>query len=326
MNKKKNPPPGGFFVVLAFELPEAGQRLLPEHMKLYPCPQGETREDFLKRVSGADAIVADLRTRIDSEVLDSAGQQLKVVANYAVGFDNIDIEACRSRDIVVTNTPDVLTDATAELAMALGLAAGRHLVQSDSLVRSGKWHGWAPDQFLGLQLTNATIGIVGLGRIGTRFAELARGFTPNLIYTSQSEKPEEEDRLGLQRRTLEELLSEADLVSLHVPLSKETYRIIDKEALKKMKPGAVLVNTGRGELIDSDALVEALQSGGLRAAGLDVYENEPDVPDGLKKLENVVLASHIGSATEKARNEMAELAARNVVGALNGSGPVTPVT
>lgn len=321
----KGPLESGPFVLLATDLPQSGVQLLSERIKVNLCQKGEGRTAFIESVKGASAIISDLTVRIDSEVLDSAGPQLKVVANYAVGFDNIDLDACRARGIVVTNTPDVLTNATAELALALALAASRHLVQSDSLVRSGKWHGWAPDQFLGLELSDSTIGTVGLGKIGTRFAELARGFTSNLIYTNRSEKPGEEDRLGLKKRTLDELLSEADLVSLHVPLCEETYRIIDAEALAKMKPGAVLVNTGRGELVDTDALIDALQSGGLRAAGLDVYEDEPNVPDRLKKLKNVVLASHIASATEKARNEMAQLVARNVVAVIKGEEALTPV-
>ncbi len=324
--KERNPPSGGFLAVLALNLPAAGRRLLEEKMEVDPSPPGETRDGFLKRVEGADAIVSDLTVRIDRQVLDRAGPQLKVVTNFAVGFDNIDVKACAERGVVVTNTPDVLTNATAELAMALGLAAARHLTQSDALVKDGKWKGWEPDQFIGLELSDATIGIVGLGRIGTRFAELARGFSPNLIYASRSEKPEEEERLGLKRKKLEELLSEADLVTLHVPLSKETYRIIDAEALEKMKPGAVLVNTGRGELIETGALIEALQSRKLRAAGLDVYEDEPTVPDELKRLENVVLTSHVGSATETARNGMAEVSARNVIAVIEGKEPLSPVT
>ena len=326
MFEARNPPGGGFLAVLALNLPAAGRRLLEKKMEVDLSPPDETRDGFLKRVAGADAIVSDLTVQIDSQVLDRAGPQLKVVANLAVGFDNIDVKACAERGVVVTNTPDVLTNATAERAMALARAAARHLVQSDTLVKDGKWKGWEPDQFLGLELSDATIGIVGLGRIGTRFAELARGFSPNLIYTSRSEKPEEEERLGLKKKKLEELLSQADLVSLHVPLSKETDRIIDAEALEKMKPGAVLVNTGRGELIDTGALIEALRSRKLRAAGLDVYENEPNVSDELKRLENVVLTSHIGSATDTARNGMAEIVARNVLAVIEGKEPLSPVT
>lgn len=283
------------------------------------------RDGLLKIIRGADAIIPDLTVKVDGELLDAAGEQLKVVANFAVGYDNIDVNQCSKRGVVVTNTPDVLTDATAELALALALAAARGISGADRFLRDGLWKGWQPTQHLGLELSGATIGVLGLGRIGSRFAAMARAITPSLLYTSRSEKPELEKRLGLVRVEFEELLARSDLVSLHAPLTSETHHIIDTQALAQMREGAVLVNTARGELVDTDALVAALKRGKLRAAGLDVFEGEPQVPRCLIELENVVLTPHIGSATERTRNAMAELAARNVIVVLASEAPLTPV-
>lgn len=312
-------------MVIAKALPVAGIKLLEERFELDVGGLLPGREELMERVRGAAAIVPDPTVRVDGALLDYAGPQLKVIANFAVGTDNIDIDACRERGIVVTNTPDVLTNATAELALALALAAARHIVPGDALVRGGEWRGWEADQLLGLELSGSTIGIYGLGRIGRRFAELARGLSKNLIYASRKAHPDVERELGLARCGPREILERADLVSLHMPLTGETHHLIDGEALAQMKDGAVLVNTGRGELVDTAALIDALKSGRLRAAGLDVYEGEPDVPPELRELDNVVLAPHIGSATEKARNAMAELVARNVIAALRGEEPVTRV-
>lgn len=283
------------------------------------------RDGLLKIVKRADAIIPDLTVKVDGELLDAAGDQLKVVANFAVGYDNIDVNQCRKRGVAVTNTPDVLTDATAELALALALAAARGISGADRFLRDGLWKGWQPTQHLGLELSGATIGVLGLGRIGSRFAGMASAITPSLLYTSRSEKPELENELGIVRVEFEELLARSHLISLHVPLTSETHHIIDAQALAQMREGAVLVNTARGELVDTDALVAALKRGKLRAAGLDVFEGEPLVPRSLTELENVVLTPHIGSATERARNAMAELAARNVIAVLAGEAPLTPV-
>ncbi len=312
-------------VVIARYIPEAGRSLLAERFEVDEGEARSDRGDLLRRVAGARAIVADPTVPVDDEVLDAAGDALAVVANFAVGYDNVDLEACRARGVVVTNTPDVLTNATAELALALMLAAGRRLGEGERMVRAGEWTGWEPGQELGRELSGSAVGIVGLGRIGSRVAELLRPFGVTLLYAARSPKPDQEARLGAVRLPLDDLLSQADFVTLHAPLSAETRNLIDDAALRLMKPGAVLVNTARGGLVDSAALARALRGGRLFAAGLDVYEHEPVVPPELLELENVVLAPHIGSATTKARDGMARLAAENVIAVLEGRDPLTPV-
>ena len=280
-----------------------------------------SRQEVLELVEGATAVVADPAVPVDGELLDAAGGQLRVVANFAVGLDNVDVEACRERDVAVTNTPDVLTNATAELALALTLAAARHLPQAERDLREGRWKGWDPAAHLGLELSGATVGIVGLGRIGTRYAELVHGFGVELLYASRSPKPEAEGRLGAARVDLGELLKRSDVVSLHVPASPRTRHMIDAEALTRVKPGAVLVNTSRGALVDTEALAQTLRDGRLGAAGLDVYENEPDVPAELLEAPRTALTPHIGSATVKARDAMARTVAENVIAVLEGREP-----
>jgi glyoxylate reductase len=283
------------------------------------------RDELLERVAGAAALVADPTVPVDAELLDAAGATLRVVANFAVGYDHVDVAACRERDVVVTNTPDVLTNATAELAVALMLAAARRLGEAERLVRAGRWTGWEPNQLLGRELSGAVVGIVGLGRIGTRVAELLRGFGADLLYSARSRHPEAERSLGAEHSSLEDLLERSDFVTLHVPLSPQTHHLIDAHALQRMKPGAVLVNTSRGGLVDTAALARALRTERLGGAGLDVYEEEPRVPPELIELERVVLAPHIGSATATARDGMAQLVAENVIAVLEGRIPLTPV-
>ena len=297
-------------VVIPHTLPAAGLDLLRERLEL------RTGTD---EVAGAAAIVADPTVPVTAELLDRAGSSLRVVANFAVGYDNIDVDACRERGVIVTNTPDVLTNATAELAVALMLAAARRIGEAERMVRRGDWKGWEPELLLGRELSGATVGIVGLGRIGSRVAELLRGFEPRLLHSSRH------DREGVERRELPDLVAESDFVTLHVPLSEETRHLVDAELLKRFKPGSILVNTSRGGLVETAALVQALRSGPLAAAGLDVYENEPEVPAELRELENVVLAPHIGSATRETRNAMARLAAENVIAVLEGREPPTRV-
>jgi glyoxylate reductase len=269
--------------------------------------------------------VADPTVPVDRELLDAAGSTLRVVANFAVGYDNVDVETCRERGVVVTNTPDVLTNATAELAVALMLAAARRLGEAERLVRAGRWTGWEPNQLLGRELSGAVVGIVGLGRIGTRVAELLRGFGADMLYAARSRHPEAERSLGAEHAALEDLLERSDFVTLHVPLSPQTRHLIDAHALGRMKPGAILVNTSRGGLVDAAALARALREERLGGAGLDVYEEEPQVPPELIELERVVLAPHIGSATAVARDAMAQLVAENVIAVVEGRTPLTPV-
>jgi lactate dehydrogenase-like 2-hydroxyacid dehydrogenase len=308
-------------VVIARHLPDAGRALLAER---FGVDDGDA-EDLRARMPGAAALIADPTVPVDADLLDSAGGSLKVVANFAVGYDNIDLEACRARGVVVTNTPDVLTNATAELAVALMLAAVRRMGEAERTVRAGEWTGWEPGQLLGRELSGSVVGIVGLGRIGTRVAELLRGFEVTLLYAARSPHPERAARLGAELVPLEELLSRSDFVTLHAPLTRDSRHVIDGPALSRMKPGAVLVNTSRGGLVDSAALAAALAHGRLFAAGLDVYELEPQVPPELTGLDNVVLLPHIGSATREAREGMARLAAENVIAVLEGRAPLTPV-
>jgi glyoxylate reductase len=312
-------------VVVARYLPEAGRAMLAERYDVDEGGAEASREELLRSVACAAALVADPTVPVDAELLDAAEASLRVVANFAVGYDNVDVAACRERGVIVTNTPDVLTNATAELAVAMMLAAARRLGEAERIVRAGRWAGWEPSQLLGGELSGAVVGIVGLGRIGTRVAELLRGFEVELLYAARSPRPETERRLRAEHSTLEALLERSDFVTLHVPLSRQTHHLIDAHALQRMKPGAILVNTSRGGLVDAAALGEAIRDGRLAGAGLDVYEEEPQVPSELMGLERVVLTPHVGSATATARDAMAQLVAENVIAVLGGLAPLTPV-
>ena len=258
---------------------------------------------------------------MDERLLDAAGPTLRVVANFAVGHDNVDLEACRSRGVAVTNTPGVLTNATAELALALTLAAARRMSEAEAHLRAGGWVGWDPGQHLGLELSGACFGVIGLGRIGRRYAELVAPLAGETLYASRTPKPGAESELGAVRVELAELLGRADVVSLHVPASSETAGLIGSAELRAMRSHAVLVNTARGPLVDSVALAEALRRNEIGAAGLDVYEGEPQVAPELLEAPRCVLLPHIGSATDRARAAMARMAAENVLAALGGSEP-----
>ena len=293
-------------VVLA-ALPAVGLELLGERFTV------ETGG----RAAGAAALVTDPGIPVDADLLDSAGGSLQVVANFGVGYDNIDLDAARARGVRVTNTPGVLKDATAELAVALMLAAARRIAEADATVRSGAWARSGANELIGRELAGATVGLVGLGRIGRRVAELLRGFEVRLLVTSRSSSAPP----GTERLELLDLLAASDFVSLHVPLTAETRHLIDADALAAMKPGAILVNTSRGGVVDTVALIDALASGRLGAAGLDVYEDEPHVPPELRALPNTVLLPHVGSATGTTRDAMARLCAENVIAVLDGHDP-----
>jgi glyoxylate reductase len=312
-------------VVVARTLPAVGLDRLTARFEVQVGGLRSGRDWLLEHAPGAHAIVADPDVPIDGELLDRAGEQLAVVANFAVGFDNIDTDAVRERGLRATNTPDVLTNATAELAVALMQAAGRRLVETDQIVRRGEWPGWEPEQFLGRELSGATVGLVGFGRIGQRVAELLAGFDVKLVFTNRHRLDEAAARHRAQRLALDELLAVADYVSLHVNLTPETRHMINAQTLAGCKPGAILVNTCRGGVVDTAALVEALRNGPLAAAGLDVYEDEPAVPEELARLPNTVLVPHIGSATRATRDAMARLCADNVIAVLSGEEPPTPV-
>jgi glyoxylate reductase len=299
-------------------LREAGGVRLDEREQAVPRP------DLLELVRGAEAILTLLHDRVDQELLVAAGPQLRCVANVAVGYDNVDVAAAERRGVVVTNTPGVLDDATADLTMALILATTRRLVEGDRLVRSGQPWNWGMGFMLGSSLRGKRLGIVGLGGIGTRVAERARAFGLEVAYHSRNPSPAAE-ALGAEWLPLHDLLATSDVVSLHCPLTPETHHLIGAGELDAMKESAVLVNAARGPIVDELALAQALAERRIAAAGLDVFEREPEVEDGLLLLENAVLTPHLGSATVETRTAMAELAARNAISVLKGQGPLTPV-
>jgi glyoxylate reductase len=272
------------------------------------------RRDLLARVAGKQALVSLVTDTIDRAVVD-AGDALKVIANVAVGYNNIDLAAARARGIVVTNTPDVLTDATADLALALILAVTRRLGEGERMLRRGAWPGWAFDQLLGMHLRGRQLGIVGFGRIGRAVAARAEAFGMTIAHTSRSDA-------GMP---LDRLLATSDVVSLHVPLTADTKHLIGQPELARMKRTAYLINTTRGPVVDEAALAWALKNRLIAGAALDVYEREPDVHPDLLPLENVVLAPHLGSATTETRTAMADLAVRNVIAVVSGGKPLTPV-
>lgn len=275
-------------------------------------------------VAGADALLCMLSDRIDVALLDAA-PNLRVVANFAVGYDNIDVTAARARGIEVTTTPGVLTDASADLTWALLLAAARNIGPGDRLVRSGAWAGWSPTQLLGQPLRGRRLGIFGMGAIGRAVARRARGFDMEIVYHNRRHVPAEvEAELGATYVSIDELLRSSDFVSLNAPLNDESRHVLDRAAFDRMKPTAVLVNTGRGALIDEAVLVDVLREGRIAGAGLDVYEFEPRVTEGLMALDNVVLAPHLGSADVEARAAMVELCSRNIIEVVAGRPAVTP--
>jgi len=284
-----------------------------------------SRPELLAGVADASALLCLLTDRVDAEVLDAA-PRLQIVANLAVGFDNVDVAAATERGVVVTNTPDVLTEATADLTWALLLAAARRVGEGERLVRAGHWDGWSPTQLVGLPVAGRTLGIVGLGKIGSAVARRARGFAMTVLYRNRRPLgPAVEEELGVRGVGLDELLERSDIVSLHAPLNDESRHLIDAAALARMRSSAILVNTARGPLVDEAALVDALRGGTIAGAGLDVFEREPALAAGLAACENAVLVPHLGSATTAARGAMVRLACANIVDVLAGRRPPTPV-
>ncbi len=308
-------------VISSSALPVDLRPLLGEASLEVPKEGQLSRGELLELLPKADGLIALLNVRVDSELL-AAGKRLKIVANFAVGYDNVDLAEATRRGVVVTNTPDVLTDATADFAFTLLLAAARRLGEGERLVRAGAWQGWAPGLLLGTELRGRRLGVVGAGRIGRALLQRAKGFAMDLVYDSPRQMPEAE-ALGARHVSREELLATCDFVSLHCPLSQNTKGLIDAKALATMKPTAILVNTARGACVDHEALADALESGAIAGAGLDVFENEPQVPERLLELESVVLAPHIASATLSARTKMAEICANAIRTRLQGSCPPT---
>lgn len=305
-------------------IPEEGLSLLRRHCGTVDVYEGDgavPRDELLTRIGGRHGILCLLSDRVDAELLDAAGPQLKGVANYAVGYDNVDLAEATRRGIPVTNTPGVLTETTADLAWTLMLAAARRVGEADRFVRSGAWDGWEPMQMLGVDVQGKTLGIVGAGRIGSAVARRSQGFAMRVLYCDVQARPEMESACGARRVGIEDLLAESDFVSLHLPLTDSTRHLIDERALRLVKPTAVLVNTSRGAVIDEAALVAALRSGSIFAAGLDVYEDEPALKPGLAELDNVVLLPHVGSGSRETRANMAQMAAENLIAMLQGQRP-----
>ncbi len=306
-------------VLVTRRLPPAVMELLQDGFELTVSPHDGPmpRQELLAAVQGQDGLLPLLVDRVDAELLAAAGPSLRIVANYAVGYNNIDLEAATRRGVAVCNTPDVLTDTTADLALALMLAVARRVVEADTKTRAGRFPGWGPMFMLGADLHHKTLGLVGLGRIGRAVARRARGFDMQVLYHQRHRlDPDQEARLGVEYSGLDELLARADFVSLHLPLAPETRHLIAARELALMKPSAFLINTARGEVVDEAALVRALEQGAIAGAGLDVYENEPELHPGLASLANVVLLPHLGSATLETRTNMGLTAARNLAALL----------
>ncbi|MFO7837496.1 MAG: D-glycerate dehydrogenase [Candidatus Thorarchaeota archaeon] len=314
-------------VFVTREIPDSGLNQIKKEFStdIWEYTRAPTKDELIKRAQYCHGLVTLLSDPIDSALLDQL-DQLSIIAQYAVGYDNIDMEAATSNGIMVTNTPGVLTDATADLTWALIMASARRIAEADSYVREGQWKvSWGPKMLLGKEVAGATLGIVGLGRIGSAVARRAKGFSMDILFHTRSETNRTRsiaEDLNARRVEFDELLQESDIVSLHVPLTPETEAMIDERELEMMKEGSILVNTSRGEVINEKALFRALKEGHLFAAGLDVFEDEPILQDNpLLQIDNVVLAPHIGSATLETRSRMAEICAENLSKGLKGERP-----
>jgi glyoxylate reductase len=302
-------------VFITREIPAAGIDLLKKaglQVEVYPQDQSVPESVLLEKIRDCDALLSMVTDPISAALIEQASQ-LKIIANYAVGYNNIDLESARQHGIVVTNTPDVLTEATADLAFALILACARRVVEGDQLVRRGNFTGWSPLMMLGADVSGQTIGIIGAGRIGTAVARRAYGFGMNIVYADSTSNKLIENEYRAQRKELDDLIGTADFISLHVPLIDSTRHLIDQRRLQLMKSSAILINTSRGAVIDEEALVQALANKTIAGAGLDVYEHEPLLAQGLADFKNVVLLPHLGSATYRTREAMARLAAQNII-------------
>jgi glyoxylate reductase len=312
-------------IFITRQIPQAGIDVLTNaghEVTISPHDRPLSRAEFLREIGEADAVITLLTDKVDAEALEAA-PRAKGFANFAVGYDNMDVAAATERKVPLSNTPGVLTDATAELAWALLFAVSRRVVESDRVMRSGGWSGWGPLQFIGGDVHGKTLGIVGAGRIGTAMALKSRGFDMPVVYTNERPNPILEEKLGARLVDLDTLVSEADFISIHVPLLPTTRHLFDRELLARMKPTAYLINTSRGPVVNEADLVAALRTGEIAGAGLDVFEFEPKMAAGLAERENVVVTPHVASATTESRNGMAELAARNVLAMIANRRPET---
>ena len=300
------------------------ERLQNSGNEVYICEHDRplSAEEFLERAKGMDAVLSFLTDKIDGEVIDAVGPQMKIFSNYAVGFDNITVKDATDRNVLIANTPcDEVNEAVAEQAVTLMLALSRRLVEADESTKRGSYRGWEPNIFLGKSMREKTLGIVGLGRIGTMAAKKVKGFDMRVLYNKRSPDPEAEREFGIEFADLDKLYGESDFISIHVPLTEETRGMVGRDAIAKMKHGVIIVNTARGPIVDEHALVDGLREGKVGGAGLDVFETEPNINPELIGMENVILTPHIASATFEARDKMGQLAVDAILKTLSGEIP-----
>lgn len=314
-------------VYITRKLPEIAEKHLKASkldVSSFKYDRAISKKELIKNAKDADALITLLSDKIDKEIIDNL-PKCKVIANYAVGYNNIDIQYAKSKNIVVTNTPDILTDSTADLAMAILLTCSRRIIEGETYVRAGKFDGWKPNLLLGYEFRNKTFGIIGAGRIGQATAVRAKAFGMKIIYYNRSQKENFENEQNAKKVSLNQLLKTSDFISVHLPLTPQTFHLLNKENLKLLKKNAIIINTARGEVVDENELIKLLKTNKIYAAGFDVYENEPAINKELLKLKNVLVLPHIGSATIEARNAMAKLVADNVISVLKHKKGVTPV-
>jgi glyoxylate reductase len=314
-------------VFITRELPEIAFELLRKNkisFDYYKKDQPIPRKLLLQKIKNCEALISLLTEKIDREVIDQMNN-CKIIANYAVGYNNIDITYAKKKKIIVTNTPDVLTESTADLTMTLVLACARRLIEGEQLLRKNQFKGWKPKLLLGTELNNKTFGILGAGRIGSAVAKRAKSFGTNIIYVDNKRNTKLEKETGAKKVSLKYLLKNSDILSVHLPLNNKTHHYLNYERLIQLKRNSILINTTRGEIIDEKSLIRLLKLNKIMAVGLDVFENEPNLNPELLKFSNVLVLPHLGSATREARDGMAELAARNVINVLNGKPPLSPV-
>ncbi len=304
------------------KIPQSGINLLEKDHSVTVSSKDRVlkKQEIIDQAKDADGLLCLLTDTIDKEVISSI-PHLKMIANYAVGYNNVDVSFATKKKIPVSNTPDVLTDTTAELAWALVFAVARRIVEADSFCRDGKFTGWGPMLLLGQDVSKKTLGIIGAGRIGTAMALKSKGFDMNVLYVDNQRNEQLEKGVNAQKTTLSNLLKQSDIVSLHVPLTNKTQHLISEEELSVMKDTAILVNTSRGPIVNEKALTKALKNEWIFGAGLDVYEHEPKISDELMQIDNVVLLPHVGSATKETRSNMADMAAENMIAGLKGKRP-----
>lgn len=314
-------------VFITRELPEIAFSLLKQNKISFDCykkDQPIPRKLLLEKVKSCEALISLLTEKIDREVIDQM-TGCRIIANYAVGYNNIDIDYAKKKKIIVTNTPDVLTESTADLTIALVLACARRISEGEKLIRVGKFKGWKPKLLLGMELKNKTFGILGAGRIGTSVAKRAKSFGTSIIYVDSNKNHKLEKETAAKKVSLKYLLENSDILSVHLPLNSQTYHFLNQEKLSQLKRNSILINTTRGEIVDEKALIRLLKTNRIMAVGLDVFENEPFINPELLYFTNVLVLPHLGSATQEARDGMAELAVRNVINVLKQKPALTPV-